>query len=437
MSNFDKAMMDEAQQGVLGWLLSSLGEAGQRARDAHAVLEVGGLLLFDDVWACELWRRVEAAITAGKDPDRFKHVKQVEELPVAFVEKVIDNGVTGTLLESVYLPELRAAARVRQLKRAMKEGAKTGDTSQVERLLKEAPVAGVGKSLADLVVRVSNEWEAASEHPGELTGIASGMVDLDRLTWGWQRQNFIVIGARPSQGKTALLIGFVRHAAVENNVPTAFFSLESSGEEIMRRLICQLTGADQSKLRGGEASERDIIKLAPASSRIIKAPLKIVDCPGASIGWIQAESRKLAQEMGIKMVVVDYLQKVKAMVRNEKRTYEVAQVSEGLKALAVELELPIIAAGQLNREPDKAKGRAPVLSDLADCGQIERDADIVGLKHVKIDGDGKADHQLILAKFRDGPTGLVHLSFQPHCARFDNAAKVEPEDVPQGRPYRE
>lgn len=174
----------------------------------------------------------------------------------------------------------------------------------------------------------------------------------------------------------------------------------------------------------------DIHKLPSAMSRLTKSPLHLKDCPGASIGWIQSEARKLKEMHGIKLVVVDYLQKVKSMQRNEKRTYEVAQVSEGLKELAVELNVPVIAAGQLNREPEKAKGRAPVLSDLADCGQIERDADIVALKHLVVPKDGPPKHQLILAKFRDGPTGIVNLAFVPHCARFDNLSPIAQEDVP-------
>ena len=431
MTEYQKLQFDQTEQGVLGWLLSGLGAPGETSRDARTVLAAGGLILFDDQWACELWRRVEAALNAGKEPHAFKHHKQVEPLAVDFVERVIENAAAGLLVEQLYLPELVEALRARQLKSAMAEAIKTGNTSQVSLLLK-TPSASPGKRGKEaLAAKVVAGWQEAAERPGELSGVPSGLSDLDRKTWGWQRQNLIIVGARPSQGKTALLIGFARHAAIEKRVPTVVFSLESSGEEIVRRILCQITGSDQSRLRGGEATENDLKSLPTAINRFRNSPLEIIDCPGASIGWIQNEARKLKETMGVQIILVDYLQKVKAMQRNEKRTYEVAQVSEGLKEMAVELDVPVISAGQLNREPEKAKGRAPILSDLADCGQIERDADIVALKYLKPGREGAEPvHQLILAKFRDGPCGIVELMFNPGCARFDNLSRISREDIP-------
>ena len=425
MTEYERSQFDETQQGVLGWLLSRSGAPGETERDARSVLDAGGLLLFDDEWACELWRRVEAALKDGKNPEVYRHKKQVEELDIAFVERIIDNGVSGPLVEHTYLPALIKAKRARQVKAAMVEAGNTGDTAHVAALLKEQPPAPGTKTLASMAARVVDEWQAASEHPGELSGIPSGLIDLDRLTWGWQKQNLIVIGARPSQGKTAILIGFARHAAIEKSVPTVIFSLESSGEEIVRRILCQMTGADQSRMRGGEAQERDIANLPAAMGKLRRAPLKIVDCPGASITWLRTEAKRLSESMGAKLFLVDYLQKIKPTQRHEKKTYEIAQASEGLKEMAVECDAPVITAAQVNREPEKAKGRAPQLSDLADSGQIERDADIVGLLHEK-----KGERALILAKFRDGPQGYVPLAFNPSCARFDNFAHIQREDVP-------
>jgi replicative DNA helicase len=415
------AKYDVAQEAVLGWLLSGLGKEGETTRDAKTVQEAGGLLLFDDERYCELWRRVEDAINEGLPPHVYKRVKQVEDLPAAFVEQVIENACPGSALEVTYLPELIEASRARRLDRAMKDG----NLELVQEILKR-PMSNKQKTASQLCAAATEVWQEAAERPGELSGISSGLIDVDRLTWGWQPQQFIVIGARPSRGKTAMLVGFARHAAIACAIPTVIFTLESSAQELSRRILCQLTGADQSRLRGGMASERELASLPGAMTRYGKSPLHIVECQGASIGWIQNEARKLRETMGIKLVCVDYLQKITAPMRNEKKTYEVAQVSGGLKALAVELNVPVISAAQLSREPEKAKDRFPQLSDLADCGQIERDADIVGMIHRK-----DQENWLVFNKVRDGATDTVKLSFLPHCARFDNLCPIDTADYKQ------
>jgi replicative DNA helicase len=337
----------------------------------------------------------------------------------------MEYGVSASICEEAYLPDLITAAQDRAFRRACKKGV---DGASVGRVLTEIKEASLfqkpGKTKDQVCAEIINEWQEAFDHPDTITGITSGLNDLDRLTWGWQKENLIIIGARPSQGKTAMLLGFAKASAVEQKLPTLFMTLESSPKELIKRLACQIASADQTALRSGMADERQMTRLIPAFSKITESPIYFANCTGFNISQLQNTARAYHQDKGVKLIIVDYLQKIKPSERNEKRTYEVAQASEGLKALATELEIPIISAAQINREPEKNKGRTPVLSDLADSGQIERDADIVGLIHKTDDA-----HLLILAKFRDGPTGSVYLHFRRECAMFCNGIKIHDSDI--------
>ena len=268
-----------------------------------------------------------------------------------------------------------------------------------------------------------DDWETAFKNPGKLTGVPTGLIDLDKLTYGWQAENLIIIGARPSQGKTSMVLGFAR-AAMDAGMTTLFITLESSEKELIKRMACQIAKANQSHLRGGVASDREMRNLLPAVDKIKNGCIYFDDCTGMTIAHVQSQIRAYHKAFGIKLVIVDYLQKIKPDEKKEKRTYEVAQSSEGLKAVAKELGVPIIAAAQVSREQEKQKGRLPILSDLADCGQIERDADIVGLIYKNQEKDGTITYSLILAKYRDGPTDIVDLAFLPSCACFESKAKI-------------
>lgn len=421
-TTIEQANRDEAQWVVLGTLFDGNLDPKQALRLAREVADAGGIELFDAEWSCELWRRAAQALKAGKPPARYVLLKQVETVPMDMIGKLGDSVLPISFSEQTYLPELCASARERKIRRAMREAVEGGNIDKALHTCREAQrIIQKEKTKPDICNEALDDWTEALKRPGQISGITSGLIDLDRLTWGWQNENLIIIGARPSQGKTALLLTFARTSAVVANIPTLFITLESSQKELMKRLACQIARANQTDLRGGQPTERDMINLGPAFSKISAAPIYFADCSGMSITGIQSVARRLAEDFSIRIILVDYLQKIKPAERHEKRTYEVAQSSEGLKILAKELNLPVIAAAQLNREPEKQKGRQPVLSDLADSGQIERDADLVALLHK----DKKGGMWLLLSKFRDGPTGVVKLQFIPAYAAFESASRID------------
>jgi len=288
---------------------------------------------------------------------------------------------------------------------------------------------------------VIDKWEWAHHHPGVHTGIDSGLIDLDEVTWGWQDTELIIIGGRPSQGKSAMLVGFADHAALVLKLPTLIISLESPAEEIVRRMACGRARVSHQTMRRGESKEKHFSPLTLAMEQIQKAPLFIEDTPGLTIGEVQRIARGYVKEKGVKLILVDYLQIVRPDRYLEKKTYEVGQVTYGLKTMAKEHRIPIIAAAQLSREPEKNadrrgqrpdeahQSRAPRMSDLADSSQIERDADVIGLLWHFRSGDEDRS-MLLLSKVRDGETKNVPIHFNRSITRFENMAKISREDVP-------
>ena len=272
-----------------------------------------------------------------------------------------------------------------------------------------------------------------------LTGIATGFVDFDKMTSGLHGGEMIVIAARPSMGKTSLAMNIVEHAVLEEKVPVGVFSLEMTAESLVLRMLCSRSRVNMRNIRDGFLAERDFPKLTGAAGKMANAPLYIDDTAGLSILQLRAKARRMYQQYGIKMIVIDYLQLLNASSsRIENRQQEIAQISNGIKALAKELSVPVIVLSQLNREMEKDKNRKPRLSDLRESGAIEQDADLVALLYKpeaeKEDDDGGAPESdavpvnLLIAKQRNGPTGDVHLTFFKSFTRFESAAKVS--DVP-------
>lgn len=422
-----KVKMDEAQWVVLGTLMGGILGTKEAIDLGQEINSSGGLELFPDAWSNELWRRAKAALSDRKPPNAYLTIKQVEDLPMDILARLGESAVPAQMVHDVYLPELVQAVQRRKLRQALLEGMESDDFRKAAMLLRSfQPTTFKEPTKPETANEIISEWERAVENRGQISGITTGLDALDRLTWGWQDQQLIVIGARPSQGKTALLVGFARASAMAN-VPTLYVTMESSQKELTKRFICQMAQVNQMDLRGGVVGERDMEKIGMAFGEFKKRPIWIADLTGKSIATIQACVRRIVESYGIKIVLVDYLQKIKPDERHEKRTYEVAQTSEGLKILAKELNLPVITAAQLNREPDKNKGRPPMLSDLADSGQIERDADLVGLIYRKVNDAGKAEFSLLVSKFRDGPTGSVPLEYCAGYARFDSVKQFDNE----------
>ena len=280
---------------------------------------------------------------------------------------------------------------------------------------------------------------------GQLGGISTGFPDLDEMTDGLHGGEMIVIAARPSMGKTSLAMNIAEHVAVELKLPVGVFSLEMSSQSLILRMMCSLARVNLRQLKGGFMIETDFPKLTNAAGRLSGSKLFIDDTAGLSILQLRARARRMAQQHDIKLFVIDYLQLLNSTARRaqDNRQQEIADISSGIKALAKELNVPIIVLAQLNREIEKDKSRKPRMSDLRESGSIEQDADLVGLLYkpnASDDEDGAAAEDsdglpvnLVIAKQRNGPTGDVNLTFMKPYTRFESASRVSDEDVPGGR----
>jgi replicative DNA helicase len=309
----------------------------------------------------------------------------------------------------------------------------------------ESRVQGHVQGVKDLVTHAIGTIENFFNRKGELSGLATGFQDLDKMTDGLHGGEMIVVAARPSMGKTSLAMNIAEHVALEVKLPVAVFSLEMSAEALVLRMMCSIARVNLRSIREGFMSESDFPKLMTAAGRLSASKLFIDATAGLSILQLRARARRMAQQHDIKLFIVDYLQLLHSTARRsqENRQQEIAEISGGLKALAKELNVPVVVLSQLNRELEKDKSRKPRLSDLRESGAIEQDADLVGLLYkpnAGDDDDGAAPEEndgvpvnLLIAKQRNGPTGDVNLTFLKPYTRFESAAKFSEEDLPAGR----
>ncbi|WP_166979878.1 replicative DNA helicase [Paramicrobacterium fandaimingii] len=269
------------------------------------------------------------------------------------------------------------------------------------------------------------EIEAASGRDGTMTGIPTGFKELDDLTNGLHAGQMIIIAARPAMGKSTLALDFARAASIANDEPSIFFSLEMGKSEIAMRLLSAEGAIPLQNMRKGTLDSRDWTTMASTRGRINEAPLYIDDSPNMTLVEIRAKCRRLKQRVGLKLVVIDYLQLMTSGKRVESRQQEVSEFSRALKLLAKELQVPVIALSQLNRGPEQRQDKMPAISDLRESGSIEQDADMVVLLHresvyERDSRPGEAD--LIVAKHRNGPTATITVAFQGHYSRFADMA---------------
>lgn len=277
--------------------------------------------------------------------------------------------------------------------------------------------------------RYTNDLQTRVDLQGQPSGILTGLCDYDRITDGLQYGEQVVIGARPSQGKTALGLSIIHYACIMCNIPSLFITFEMSVEAIMRRLAAIHTRTGMRALRTGQLRQEDMAKMPEFVSSFRRYPLTIVDyINGAGANTVAATIERGAQA-GVKLVVIDYMQKIKSPTKNEKRTYEIGEVSGILKASAERNKVAMLTLAQLNREPDKGgkngQARFPRVSDLADSGQIERDADVIGLLYREHRDSPSA--MLIVAKNRDGECGIVSLHFHGMYCHFTNGTNNTPQ----------
>jgi len=268
-----------------------------------------------------------------------------------------------------------------------------------------------------------------------ITGIPSGFKDLDRKTAGFQNADLIIVAGRPSMGKTALCLNMAQHAAITAKVPTAIFSLEMSKEQLAIRMLCSEGRVDSSRLRSGFLSESDWPKLTMAAGALSDAQIFIDDSPAISVLELRAKARRLKADRGLGLIMIDYLQLMKGRSGVERREQEISEISRSLKALAKEINVPVIAISQLSRKAEDRPGRKPQLSDLRESGAIEQDADVILFIYrdevYNPDTDQKTA-EVIIGKQRNGPTGKIDLTFISEYTTFKDLFRGDYETMDTG-----
>lgn len=306
-----------------------------------------------------------------------------------------------------------------------------GAVDRAEALVFDVAQRRVTDSLApirDLLDASLTRLEMLYEKGDSITGVATGYHDLDELLSGLQPSSLVIVGARPATGKTAFALGMAAHAALESARPVLLFSLEMSHLEITQRMLGAEARVDSTRLRNGRLSESDWTKISHAIGRLAEAPLYIDDNPQISVMEIRAKARRLKSKVGdLGMVVVDYLQLMTGRTSAENRQVEVSEISRGLKILARELETPVVALSQLSRQLESRADKRPMLSDLRESGSLEQDADVVMFLYrdelYNSESPDRGTAEVLVAKHRSGPTGMVRLAFLDHHTRFANMSK--------------
>jgi replicative DNA helicase len=445
----------EAEQGVLGCVMLSPNDCmGQCIEKFKGDIEVFYDLRHQTIFSAlvEMYDSREA-IDVITLQQRLKNKQLLEEVGGITYLAALPDTVPSSANLSFYLDIVLEKSLLRKMIHTCTdvvgrvydyEGEVDALLDEVERdilRISESRVQSQTTTIKDLVKKAITTIEDFHQRQGVLTGVGTGFADFDKMTSGLHGGEMIVIAARPSMGKTSLAMNIAEYVAIEQKLPVGVFSLEMTSESLVLRMLCSRSRVNLRNVREGFLAERDFPKLTGSAGKLANSPLFIDDSSGLSILQLRAKARRMSQQYGIKLFVIDYLQLLHSTARRaENRQQEIADISSGVKSLAKELNVPIIVLSQLNRELEREKNRKPRLSDLRESGAIEQDADVVGLLYKPSSGDeedsgGAAEEDavpvnLLIAKQRNGPTGDVNLTFLKSYTRFESAAKVSDEDVP-------
>ena len=429
----------EAERSILGAILLdnfAYNQAAESLKPENFSLDSHRRIYSRMVDLAESAKAIDL-ITLAEELDRCKELEAIGD--VAYISSLLD-GVPDRPSIEHYIQIVRDKALLRGLMHAANAAiARAAEQSDpAEEILNEAEAAifqlsdsriGSGfLGIQEIVKESFGSVDALLQRGQRVTGLATHYTDLDEMTSGLQRADLIILAARPSMGKTAFAMNIAENAAVEDKKVVGIFSLEMSREALLLRLLCSQARVDSHKMRTGSLWREDEAKLAHAMEQLAHAPIFIDDTPGIALSEMRAKSRRLKQKHGaLDLIIVDYLQLMSGgSKRFENRTQEVSAISRGLKALAKELNVPVIALSQLSRAPEARGGdHRPQLADLRESGSIEQDADLVAFifreevyKHDDPDLQGRAE--LIIAKQRNGPTGRVNLAFIKNSTRFES-----------------
>ncbi|MFJ7668979.1 replicative DNA helicase [Lysinibacillus sp. NPDC097195] len=426
----------EAEQSVIGAIFL----------EPQALITASEILLADDFYQNAHKKIFETMLRLSDQGKAIDVVTVTEELSAK--KEIEDVGGLSYLLELAnavptaaniahYAKIVEEKALLRRLIRVATKIVEDGYTreDEVEALLGEAEKkmmevanrknAGDFKHVKDVLVETFDNIEQLQSRKGDVTGIPTGFRDLDNITAGFQRNDLIIVAARPSVGKTAFALNVAQSVAVQARENVAIFSLEMGAEQLIMRMLCAEGNIDAQVLRTGALTTEDWGKLTMAMGSLSNSGIFIDDTPGVRINEIRAKCRRLAQEHGLGMILIDYLQLIQGSGKpGENRQQEVSEISRSLKGLARELKVPVIALSQLSRGVEQRQDKRPMMSDLRESGSIEQDADIVAFlyrdDYYDKESESKNMIEIIIAKQRNGPTGTVTLAFKKEFNKFIN-----------------
>ena len=432
----------EAEQSILGGILL----------DNHAVNSVLEILKVDDFYG-EAHRKIFLSIVDLSEKNEPSDLITMSN--ILRDKKKID-GVGGVAYLASLVDNVPSAANIAYYSKIVKEksilrrliGASTeilnksyNTTADVENVLDDAEHAIFEISenkikpsffpLKDIIKDSFKAIEKLYEKKALITGITTGFEELDRITSGFQKSDLVIIAGRPSMGKTALAINIAQNAAIEMGISVALFSLEMSKEQLAIRMLSSEARVDSQRLRKGFLGETDWPKLTTAAGRLSEASIFIDDTPAISALEMKAKSRRLKAEKGLGLIVLDYLQLMRGRNMSLPREQEISEISRSLKALAKELDVPVVALSQLNRQVETRTDKRPFMADLRESGAIEQDADVIlfiyrdELYNKSEDNPEKGLAEIIVGKQRNGPTGKVKLAFLSEYTRFENLATAK------------
>lgn len=438
----------DAEKTILGAILldnASHAEAAEHIKPDDFSLDSHRRIFLRMSELIDTGRAVDI-VTLSNELSRYKEVEAVGG--VAYLASLTEGLPRRPVIED-YIRIVKDKSLLRRLMGICSAAiAKAADQSQdaigvldeTESQLLEVSQSGLTQGLQpiDVIVRDSfGSIDNLYSHSRDITGLATGFTDFDRMTSGLQKGELIIIAARPSMGKTALAINIAENAAVRYGATVAIFSLEMSRESLLRRMLASQASVDQQKIQKGFFGRAEQEKLTSALNLLVESHIFIDDSAASTIAEMRAKARRLQQNAGgLDLILIDYLQLMSATMPGankrgfENRVQEVSAISRGLKAMAKELKVPVIALSQLSRSNEKRDDKRPMLSDLRESGSIEQDADVVAFIHREAyynrdenqSAEEKAEAEIIIAKQRNGPTGIVKMHWNSSFTRFDGVA---------------
>ena len=435
----------ESESSVLGGLLL----------DNHAWDRVADLLIASDFYRYEHQLTFEAIgklINASKPADvitvfeALQSIGKAEEVGGLVYLNALAQFVPSASNIRRYAEIVRERSILRKLISASDEIATKAFNPQgmaIEKVLDEAEqkIFKIGEEgsrmkegfqpMESLVVQLLDRVQEMADNPNDITGVPTGFYDLDRMTSGFQAGDLVVLAARPSMGKTALAVNIAEHVALKEGLPVAVFSMEMGGAQLVMRMLGSVGRLDQHVLKTGQLQDEHWGRLNEAVVKLSDAPMFIDETPGLTALEVRARARRLARQQGGKLglIVLDYLQLMSGSGRSDNRASELGEISRSLKALAKELQVPIIALSQLSRSVEQRTDKRPMMSDLRESGAIEQDADLIMFmyrdEYYNAETQFKGLAECIIGKHRNGPTGKVYLTFQGQYTKFENAVLPE------------